>query len=225
MSSYAQAMKTEDQLLDIAERHFAAYGFAGTTLRGIIKEAGVNVAAIAYHFGDKEELFAAVIERFAKPVVQQQLRQLEQVLSQEQVSLADVLLAFYAPPILLVKKLGKKGEALSQFLGRAQSEAEPVASIVDRHYAFCRQQFLLAFDRVLPHLDSAEKHWYFEFMLSLIVCFLTRQKIIHKRYSKDSDWDTEEVTVRLVAFCQAGMLAPLPVVAPRDGSGVSPHPL
>lgn len=89
---------TKDHILDIAERHFAVYGFAGTSLRGIIKEAKINVAAIAYHFGDKESLFTAVIERFALPVVQQQLECLDAEMAMARPKLTNVLLAFYKPP-------------------------------------------------------------------------------------------------------------------------------
>ena len=47
---------TRRRILDTAERQFALHGFAGTSLRGITREAGVNVAAIHYHYGSKERL-------------------------------------------------------------------------------------------------------------------------------------------------------------------------
>jgi AcrR family transcriptional regulator len=196
---------TKDHLLDIAERHFAAFGFAGTSLRGIIKEADVNVAAVAYHFGGKEDLFSAVIERFALPVVQQQLTRLESELGNKEVQLRDVLLAFYDPPIRLIERLGKKGEILSLFLGRAQTEPDPVYSLIDKHYADCRNRFIAAFRQLTPGLTESDYQWNFEFMLSLIVCFLTRQKPIRKRYEDNKDWNANEVIERLISFSQAGM--------------------
>ncbi|MBX9691954.1 MAG: TetR family transcriptional regulator, partial [Cyanobacteria bacterium] len=36
-------MDTKTKILDVAERHFAQFGFEGTSLRGIIKDATVNV--------------------------------------------------------------------------------------------------------------------------------------------------------------------------------------
>ena len=47
---------TKERILDAAERLFAAHGFAGTSLRAVTKEAGVNLAAVHYHFGTKEDL-------------------------------------------------------------------------------------------------------------------------------------------------------------------------
>ena len=54
------ATDTKEQILNVAERQFAEKGYAGTTLRGVIKEAEVNIAAVHYHFGSKEELFIAL---------------------------------------------------------------------------------------------------------------------------------------------------------------------
>jgi AcrR family transcriptional regulator len=48
---------TKEQIITVAERLFAERGFAGTTLRNVVSEAGVNLAAVSYHFGSKEELF------------------------------------------------------------------------------------------------------------------------------------------------------------------------
>jgi hypothetical protein len=41
---------TKERILDTAERLFAEQGYAATSLRGIIAEAGVNLAAVHYHF-------------------------------------------------------------------------------------------------------------------------------------------------------------------------------
>lgn len=51
------------QLLAAAERLFSRQGLAATTTRAIAAAAGCNIAAIRYYFGDKDGLFAAVIER------------------------------------------------------------------------------------------------------------------------------------------------------------------
>lgn len=198
---------TKNHILDVAEKHFARDGFAGTSLRAIIKESKVNVAAIAYHFGNKEDLYKAVTERFAMPVVVEQLKRLRSVNANDSSTLEDVLAAFYEPPLKLIKKMGKKGETLSMFLGRAQTEPEPVYSLVDSHYAACRDEFIEAIKRFVPDLSEAEYQWRFEFMLSLIVCFLTRHKPVKARYSKELEWSPEDVSATLSSFCLAGMRA------------------
>lgn len=56
---------THDRILDAAERLFAEHGVAGTSVRAITEQAQVNVAAVNYHFGTKENLVRAVIARRA----------------------------------------------------------------------------------------------------------------------------------------------------------------
>lgn len=54
---------TKARLLEAAGQEFAGKGFEGATVRAICDRAGANLAAINYHFGDKEQLYVqAVLE-------------------------------------------------------------------------------------------------------------------------------------------------------------------
>jgi AcrR family transcriptional regulator len=52
--------KTCSRLLEAATTVFADKGYRDTTVAAIAKEAGCNAAAVNYHFGSKEQLYAAV---------------------------------------------------------------------------------------------------------------------------------------------------------------------
>ena len=60
---------TVKRILDAAEQLFAEKGFAETSLRLITSKAGVNLAAVNYHFGSKKSLIQAVFVRFLDHVV------------------------------------------------------------------------------------------------------------------------------------------------------------
>lgn len=49
------------RILGVARKLFGQYGFQGTTTRMIAKEAGIDISTLHYHWGDKGDLFEAVI--------------------------------------------------------------------------------------------------------------------------------------------------------------------
>ena len=55
-------MATRQHLLEAAGRVFADVGFRAATVREICERAGANIAAVNYHFGDKEQLYRAVLQ-------------------------------------------------------------------------------------------------------------------------------------------------------------------
>ncbi len=57
------SIDTRSRILDAAEALFMEHGFDGTSMRLITAQAGVNLAAINYHFGSKELLFQEVFRR------------------------------------------------------------------------------------------------------------------------------------------------------------------
>ncbi|MCG8512284.1 MAG: CerR family C-terminal domain-containing protein [Rhodospirillales bacterium] len=57
---------TRERLLEAGLRLFAAKGFDSVSTRELTRAADVNIAAIGYHFGGKQELYHAVIEQQVK---------------------------------------------------------------------------------------------------------------------------------------------------------------
>jgi AcrR family transcriptional regulator len=91
---------TKEKIINVAERLFAERGFAGTTLRNVSTEADVNLAAVNYHFGSKEELFRSVVARFARPIVEQELAMLKRLQAEKQVPSVEAVLTTLLKPCL-----------------------------------------------------------------------------------------------------------------------------
>jgi TetR/AcrR family transcriptional regulator len=57
-----RGLQTRAEIVAAAERHFAERGFEATRLDDIAADVGIRRAAIFYHFGDKQELYSAVLD-------------------------------------------------------------------------------------------------------------------------------------------------------------------
>jgi TetR/AcrR family transcriptional regulator len=61
VSRRSNGLRTRAEIVAAAERHFAERGFEATRLEDIAVDVGIRRAAIFYHFGDKQELYAEVL--------------------------------------------------------------------------------------------------------------------------------------------------------------------
>ena len=62
ISNIERSRKTSAQLVAIARRFFSTYGYAGTSLEEIVREAGMTRGALYHHFGGKNGLFLSVFD-------------------------------------------------------------------------------------------------------------------------------------------------------------------
>ena len=160
---------TKEQIINVAERLFAERGFAGTTLRNVISEADVNLAAVHYHFGSKEELFRAVVKRFARPIVEQELALLKQLQAGGQVPSIDAILTALFKPCL--EFLAQDKEFLlvhTQFMGRCWTEPEPLKSIVEGEFSASIEAFLDVLQRALPDRSRSQLAWKFDLVIAAL---------------------------------------------------------
>lgn len=70
----------KEQILIIAFKHFAKYGYAKTTLSGIAEELGKRKSALYYYYKNKEDIFEAIVRLEAENF----LLELEEVFKRDQ---------------------------------------------------------------------------------------------------------------------------------------------
>lgn len=63
-----EAEETRSRILDAAERVFSERGVSRTSLEDVAQAAGVTRGAIYWHFKDKRDLFAAMVDRVTLPM-------------------------------------------------------------------------------------------------------------------------------------------------------------
>ncbi|MGF1675225.1 MAG: TetR/AcrR family transcriptional regulator [Rivularia sp. (in: cyanobacteria)] len=208
MKNAVTAIDTKEQILNVAERQFAQKGYAGTTLRGVIKEAGVNIAAVHYHFGSKEELFVAVLRRVARQCIEAQLKQLAKHENQHEPPLVeDILEAFFAPPLRVISQMGEAGILRAQFMGRCRGEPLPIQELANKEFDESTQRFLDILQRALPNQTRIELQWKLDMAIAILIRTLNQVGQSGKLITGSSSEEVEIAIARLIKFVATGMKA------------------
>jgi len=165
---------TREILLDKAEELFAERGVAGTSIRELSRAAGVNVAAVNYHFGSKEGLVRAVLQRRLRPINQKRLKALKRLLKRDQqmnpLSVAEVVRAFALPAFEGLRKDPSSARNFLAFLGRAIMEPDP--QVVEIFLKEMEPVLILlwqALKAALPGLGEERLFWRMQFLLGAMV--------------------------------------------------------
>lgn len=203
--------------MDAAEELFVEEGLARTSLRAVTLRAGVNVAAVHYHFGSKEALLEAVFARRVEPANRERIAWLDRIeaaASPDGPALEAVLEAFIVPMFRVQAEQGLSSTRVSQLIGRFYAEPqEIIVRLLGDHFAEVSRRFLAALGRAVPALPPGELTWRFQFVLAVITEVLSGRHLSDVIPGYRVETPTEEATTRrVIAFAAAGLRAPLPAV-------------
>lgn len=206
---------TKERILDTAERLFAGQGYAATSLRAIISEAGVNLAAVHYHFHSKEALLEAIVLRRAEPANRERLELLERFereAGDQPLALEKVIEAFVEPAFRVARDPSRGGPVFRQMIGRLYAEGDMIPRILASHFRPLLERFGEALQRALPALPPDELFWRIHFAFGAITQALRGGRDWEIADSPLRESDAELTINRLVAFVSGGFRAP---VVPR----------
>jgi AcrR family transcriptional regulator len=212
------SVDTKSQILDAAERLFAERGIDAVSIRSIVSEADVNLAAIHYHFGSKEALVEAVFERRVGPMNRERLALLDECESRAgdgPLEVEDIVRALVGPAIRLSHE-PERGRVFMRIAGRFYSEsAEFIQPLFDRLFRELIARFTAAFRRACPELPMEELFWRIQFMVGAMAHTMCgAEKLEHISGGLCDPNDVEGTIERMVQFVAAGMRAPVSKVAP-----------
>jgi len=195
---------TKQRILDSAEALFARHGFAGASLRQVTASANVNLAAVNYHFGSKENLINEVFRRRLDELNGQRLRALESVTATAGYTLEDVLDAFVRPALALSQD-NKGGAGFVRVLARAYAEHnEQLRKFLHDNYGPALKEFAAAFARLLPHLDKQELYWRLDIVSGALTYAMADFGMIKRRgISEQQHRDLS--AEHLIKFAAAGL--------------------
>lgn len=200
---------TRTRILDSAERLFAAEGLASPSLREITAAAGVNVAAVNYHFHSREALVDAVLARRVRPINERRIALLERALAAPGgPTLEGVLEAFLRP----VAEAAAKHPDFTPLMGRLHSAPpELIQRMFVTHLAPVAERFEAALRAVTPELGAAERAWRLHFTVGALAHAVSWTNVLPALTGGRCDpRRSETLLTELVRFAAAGFRAAAP---------------
>jgi AcrR family transcriptional regulator len=213
---------TKTRILDAAERLFASRGFSATSLRMIIREAGVNTAAVHYHFGSREGLIDAVLQRRAAPINEERLRTLAELEARHgagDIPPRALVEAFLGPAVRTHFDPTSRDFLSPRLMSRAITETNvEIHDVFKKFFGEVFVRYSAALERVLPAVTAVDIRWRMHFMIGALAFAIA---IPGFASGTGGEWrnpdsrdklgptdDADLVLGRLVDYVTAGMCAP-----------------
>mgnify|MGYP003985571765 CR=1 FL=1 len=205
----ASATATKMRLLDVSGRLFAESGFDSVSLRLITENAEANLAAVNYHFGSKEELIVAVVEKLVRPVNQRRLVLLKQINLEGSAACQSIVEAFIDPVIEAASRGDEEDQRFCKLMSRCiASRDERITSLVLRQFPEVLAKFVDALRLVCPWISSDVAHMRIMFMAGAMAHSLFHyDKLVIISEGRCDISSLDSLRDELVQFLSAGMSA------------------
>ena len=205
--------ETRTRILDAAEELFMQHGFEGTSMRLLTGKAGVNLAAVNYHFGSKDALIEAVFRRRLDPMNTARIAELDKLEAEHRSPTPEAIIrAFITPGLRLMEDGRNGGRNFTRLLGRAYTEPNKVVrQLIGQMYAPAMQRYKAALERALPQMPREELVWRMHFMFGTLAYTLAATDTVQliAGCKPEDRYDAALLEERLTAFLAAGLDAPL----------------
>ena len=218
--------ETVDRILDAAEELFAEKGFSDTSLRMITGKAGVNLAAVNYHFGSKKSLIQAVFARFLTPFclsLEAAFDEVEQKAAPGPPSLNAVLQALTETLVEMPRQHDSSIAIYMRLQGLAYTQSQGhLRRFLEVEYSHTFRRFMGLLKDATPELSAVDRYWRIQFMLGSTAFTLSSSdaltEILWNKLGVETN--TEEIVNHLVPFLASGMQGPASCseTAMRDAS-------
>ena len=195
---------TKDRILGAAEELFAQFGFSGTSLRQVTSRADVNIAAVNYHFGSKENLVNEVFRRRMDDMTARRLQALRTAVEQHPGELEPILAAFVEPALALAQDR-HGGGAFVRVLARAYAEKnDSLRKFLSDHYGHVLRDFAKAIAACLPALSKEELYWRLDFLAGALTYAMADFGLIKRPAGISEAAHRERAARELIRFAAAG---------------------
>lgn len=163
------ADRTRTAIITAAERLYAERGFADVTMRDIVAAADVNLAAVNYHFGSKDELIAELFVTRSVATNRERLHELKALeeAGGGRATPQEIFGALVGPTLRGCLGEAKQRSDAARFMIRASIESVPPIRKIKNREVDHLKRFAAALRRALPDHDPADIFWALHFALAM----------------------------------------------------------
>jgi AcrR family transcriptional regulator len=198
---------TKERILAAAEVLFAQRGFDGASLRQLTAAAGVNLAAVNYHFGSKDKLVEQVFRRRLDALNASRLAALSRIAGGADTTVEDVLEAYIRPALDLSHD--GSGSLFMRVLARAFAEHDDsLRQFLSANYGHVMRQFTAEFARLLPQLSKPELYWRIDLVTGALTHAMSGFGMIQRKSDVSEHAHREQTAQHLIRFAAAGLSHP-----------------
>lgn len=195
---------TKDRILGAAEELFAQHGFTGTSLRQVTSRADVNIAAVNYHFGSKENLVNEVFRRRMDEMSEQRLAALRAAVQTQPGRLEPILAAFVEPALAMAQDR-HGGASFVRVIARAYAEKnDALRKFLSDHYGHVLREFAKAITTCVPRLSKEELYWRLDFLAGALTYAMADFGLIKRPAGITEAAHRERAARELIRFAAAG---------------------
>jgi len=195
---------TKDRILGAAEELFAQFGFAGTSLRQVTSRADVNIAAVNYHFGSKDNLVNEVFRRRMDEMSAQRLAALKAAVSEHPGELEPILAAFVEPALAMAQDR-HGGGAFIRVIARAYAEKnDSLRKFMSDQYGHVLRDFAKAIAACIPTLSKEELYWRLDFLAGALTYAMADFGLIKRPTGVGEATHRAHAARELIRFAAAG---------------------
>ena len=200
-------ISTKDRILNAAEGLFAQQGFSGTSLREVTSRADVNIAAVNYHFGSKENLINEVFRRRMDEMSGARISQLGQAVAEHPGAIEPILRAFVIPALAVSHDRGGGG-AFIRVIARAYAEKnDGLRAFLSARYGHVLRDFAKALATCLPGLSKEQLYWRLDFLSGALTYAMADFGLIKRPVGVSEATHRERAARALIRFAAAGFKA------------------